>query len=289
MRVLIVGCGYVGMPLGERLVCAGHAVTGMRRSRAGDAEMQARGIAALHADITRPDDLAAIRPEFDVVINVASSARGGAEEYNAVYLQGTRNLLHWLRLNPPARYIYTSSTSVYGQNDGSVVTEESLAEPDSETSRILRETEKLLACQSEISAIVLRTSGIYGPGRGHLFKQFLKGEAQLRDDGAAYINMVHVDDVAGAIETCLTAGPERAIYNLTDDEPVTQLEFFQWLAARLNRPMPPSAPADPNRKRGLTNKRLSNARFKAATSYQFKYPTFREGYAAEMARLGLQF
>jgi nucleoside-diphosphate-sugar epimerase len=258
----------------------------MRRSSAGDAEMQAGGIVPLHADITRPENLAVIRPEFDAVVNVASSTRGGVEDYHAVYLQGTRNLLEWLRLNPPQRYVYTSSTSVYGQNDGSVVTEESPAEPDSETSRILRETEKALAAQTEIPAIVLRTSGIYGPGRGHLFKQYLKGEAQLREDGAAFINMVHVEDVAGAIEACLTAGPDRAVYNLTDDEPVTQFEFFQWLAARLNRPMPPSAPADPNRKRGLTNKRLANAKFKAATGYRFTYPTFREGYAEEIARLG---
>jgi nucleoside-diphosphate-sugar epimerase len=286
MRILIVGCGYVGLPLGERLVRAGHRVTGMRRSSAGDAEMLARGIVPLHADITRPEDLAAIRPEFDAVVNVASSTRGGAEDYHAVYLQGTRHLLEWLRPHPPQRYIYTSSTSVYGQNDGSVVTEESPAEPDSETSRILRETEKVLASRAEIPAIVLRTSGIYGPGRGHLFKQYLKGEAQLREDGAACINMVHVEDVAGAIQACLTAGPAPAVYNLTDDEPVTQLEFFQWLAARLNRPMPPSAPADPNRKRGLTNKRLANAKFKAATGYRFTYPTFREGYAEEIARLG---
>lgn len=285
MRVLIIGCGYVGLPLGERLAKAGHEVVGMRRTGAADEEMRARGIAPVHADISKPESLAAIRPDFDAVVNVASSTRGGVEEYEAVYLQGTRNVLQWLRTHPPARCIYTSSTSVYAQNDGSLVTEESPAEPDSDTSRVLRAAEEVLLGQGATPAIVLRTSGIYGPGRGHLFKQFLRGEAQLREDGAAYINMVYVDDVAGAIETCLVAGPDRAIYNLTDDEPVTQLEFFRWLAEKLNRPMPPSAPADPNRKRGLTNKRLSNAKFKAATGYRFAYPTFREGYTAEMRRL----
>lgn len=287
MRILIAGCGYVGMPLGERLAKSGHQVFGMRRSAAADAELQVRGIAPIHADITLPGTLAAIDPRFDAVINLASSSRGGIEDYNSVYLQGTRNILKWLRPHPPTRYLYTSSTSVYAQNDGSLVTEECPAEPDSETSRVLRATEETLLEQNTIPAIILRTSGIYGPERGHLFKQFLRGEAQLRDDGAGFINMVHVEDIAAAIEHCLTAGPDRALYNLTDDEPVTQLEFFRWLSEKLSRPMPPSAPADPTRKRGLTNKRLSNAKLKSVTGFRFIYPTFREGYTAEMQRLGL--
>jgi hypothetical protein len=92
--------------------------------------------------------------------------------------------------------------------------------------------------------------------------------------------------VAGAICHLLTAGKPGEIYNTVDNDPVTQLEFFQWLSATLDRPMPPSAPADPNRKRGLTNKQVSNAKLIEA-GYSFLYPTFREGYSSEIRRLGL--
>jgi nucleoside-diphosphate-sugar epimerase len=286
MRVLIIGCGYVGMPLGERLVRSGHEVFGMRRSSGSDQELQDLGIVPLHADVTQPDQLAAISPNFDFVVNLASSTRGGVDEYKAVYFVGTQNILDWLRANPPRRYIYTSSTSVYAQTDGSVVTEQSPAEPESETSRILRETEDLLLAQNTVPSIILRVSGIYGPERGHLFKQYLRGEAVMRDDGSHFINMIHVNDVAGAIERCLVSGTPGEIYNLTDDEAVTQLEFFQWLSHRLRKPMPPKVPADPRRKRGVTNKRVSNAKLKLDTCYTFQFPTFREGYSAEMHRLG---
>ncbi len=282
MRVLIIGCGYVGLPLGEHLVKAGHEVFGMRRDIAG---LDERGIKPVRADITQPATLAPIAPNYDAVINLVSSTRGGPDEYRRVYLEGTANVLHWLQKSPPRKYIYTSSTSVYGQTDGSWVTESSPTEPDSATSRILVETEKLL--QTCPFATTLRVAGIYGPGRGHLFHQFLRAEATLRDDGSSYINNVHLQDITGAIAHLLNAGTPGETYNLVDNEPITQLTFFQWLAKELGKPLPPSAPADPSRKRGITNKRVSNARIRS-TGYTFLYPTFREGYAAEMRAMGIR-
>ena len=57
MRVLIVGCGYVGLPLGTELVRQGHEVFGLRRNPAAEGELKAVGIKQLFADITQPDDL----------------------------------------------------------------------------------------------------------------------------------------------------------------------------------------------------------------------------------------
>jgi len=289
MRVLIIGCGYVGVPLGSRLAAAGHEVIGLRRDASTRDHLAAAGIQLLEGDITRPETLARIAPRFDAVINTVSSSRGGPEEYRAVYLDGTRNLLRWLEPHPPARYLYTGSTSVYAQSDGSWVTEEDRTEPDSPTSRVLVETEEELRrafLSRGFPAVILRVAGIYGPERGHLFKQFLRGEAVMREDGAAWINSVHVDDVSGAAAHLLTAGEPGGIYNVADNEPVTQRQFFAWLSAALGKPMPPSAPADPGRKRGLTNKRVSNAKLRS-TGYVFLRPTFREGYTTEMRRLCL--
>ncbi|MGZ8900595.1 MAG: NAD-dependent epimerase/dehydratase family protein, partial [Limisphaerales bacterium] len=155
--------------------------------------------------------------------------------------------------------------------------------------QILIETERELLHAHQAAAfpaIILRASGIYGPERGHLFKQFLRGEATMREDGSSWINMIHVDDLAAAIAHLIDHGAPGEIYNATDNEPVTQLAFFHWLSTALKRPMPPAAPPDPARKRGLTNKRVSNAKLKS-TGFAFKYPSFREGYSAEMQRLSL--
>lgn len=288
MRVLIVGCGYVGLPLGAELARRGHEVFGLRRSAA--AELQAAGIQPLLADITRRDSLEQLPRDFDWVVNCAASGGGGADDYRQLYLAGNRNLVAWLADSPPQKFVYTSSTGVYGQNDGSLVTESSPAEPEADTAKVLREAENLLldaAAQKNFPAVILRVAGIYGPGRGYLLKQFLRGEARVEGDGSRFLNMIHRDDLIGAIIAALERGKPGEIYNAADNEPVTQLVFFEWLAAQLKQPLPPTVAADAAawRKRGLTNKRVCNAKLRAELGYDFKLPDFRAGYAAEIARL----
>ena len=284
MRVLIVGCGYVGLALGAELVKSGHEVSGLRRTAGTEGELQAAGIKPLVGDITKPQELARFPSAYDWVVNCVASAGGGAEEYRKVYLQGTRNLIEWLSDDRPKTFVYASSTSVYGQTDGSVVAESSPAEPVAETARVLRETEEvLLQAAPDFPAVILRVAGIYGPGRGHWFKQYLRGEATIEGDGGRILNMVHRDDVVGAIIAALENGRAGEIYNAADDEPVSQLDFFRWLSGRLGKELPPFAPEEAEiRKRGTTNKRVSNRKLTEELGYQFKYPTFREGYGTEL-------
>jgi nucleoside-diphosphate-sugar epimerase len=289
MRVLIVGCGYVGLPLGKELVRQRHAVFGLRRSALAANEMQSAGIHPLLADVTQAATFAKLPRDFDWVVNCAASGGGGADDYRKIYLEGNCNLIAWLAGSPLKKFIYTSSTSVYGQNDGSLVTENSPAEPDADTAKVLVETEKLLlaaAVERRFPAVVLRVAGIYGPARGHWFKQFLRGAARIEGDGARWLNMIHRDDLIGVIIAALENGKPGEIYNATDNEPVSQLTFFEWLAAELKRPLPPKVAADAEawRKRGVTNKRVSNAKLRAELKYEFQHPDFRAGYKTEIAR-----
>jgi nucleoside-diphosphate-sugar epimerase len=289
MRVLIVGCGYVGIPLGIELIRLGHEVFGLRRSVSLENELKASGIQPLIADVTKPDELKKLPRDFDWVVNCVA-AGGDAENYREVYFNGTKNLIDWLAQNPPKKFVYTSSTSVYAQNDGSQVKESSPTEPTAETSKILVETEKVLldaAAQKKFPAVILRVAGIYGPDRGHWFKQFLKNEATMEGDGSRFLNMIHRDDLIGCIIAALKSGQTGEIYNAVDDEPVSQLHFFQWLAQAVDKPLPPTAPENSgeNRRRGATNKRVSNCKLKMELGHQFKYPNFRIGYSTELLRL----
>ncbi len=289
MRVLIVGCGYVGLPLGKELVRLGHDVFGLRRSVLAADEMRTAGIQPLLADVTQPDSLAKLPRDFDWVVNCTASGGGGAEDYRKIYLEGNRNLVAWLAGAPLKKFVYTSSTSVYGQNDGSIVTENSPAEPEAATSKVLIETEQLLlaATKNNFPAIVLRVAGIYGPARGHSFKQFLRGEARIEGDGARWLNMIHRDDLIGVISAALAGGKPGEIYNVVDNQPVNQRSFFAWLAAELQAPMPATIASESEgwRRRGITNKRISNAKLVAELNYQFKFPDFRAGYAEEIVKI----
>jgi nucleoside-diphosphate-sugar epimerase len=289
MRVLVVGCGYIGFPLAEKLVRCGHEVSGLRRS--GAEQFQAAGIKPLIADITQFASLKNLPSDFDWVVNCAASGGGGADDYRKIYLEGNRNLISWFADSPVQKFVYTSSTSVYAQNDGSIVTENSPAEPDSETAKILVEAENILiaAAKNNFPSVILRVAGIYGPERGYAFKQFLRGEAKIENDGSRFLNMIHRDDVIGAIIAALENGKAGEIYNAADCEPVSQLKFFDWLAAELKKPLPPKVHTDENfaRKRGVTNKQVSNQKLVSELNYKFQFPNFRTGYTAEIARQNL--
>ena len=204
MRVLILGAGYVAQPLTVALSAAGHEFLAVNRT--------------LGIDITKPDDLKKLARDWDCVINTVSSSKGDADTYRRVFLDGTRNVIDWLSDSKIQKYVYTSSTSVYGQTDGSIVDESSSTEPPTETGRILIETEQLVR---GFRGIILRVAGIYGPERGHLFRQYIAGKAVMTGDGSRYINMVHRDDVVRAIMAAQERAKPGEIYNVADDEPVT--------------------------------------------------------------------
>jgi nucleoside-diphosphate-sugar epimerase len=237
--------------------------------------------------------VAALPGEFDWIVNTVSSTRGGSADYEQVYLQGTRHLIERFGGTALRKYVHTGSTSVYGQTDGVEVDETSSTEPASATSRILVEVEQLLVESSDqcgFPAVLLRVAGIYGPGRGHLFLKYLRGEARLDGTGERLINMIHRDDLVEIIIGALERGRTGQVYNVADDEPVSQRVFFEWLSRELNKPMPPAATEEErtHRKRGLTQKKVSNRKLREEIGLSLRYPTFREGYQAEIRRLRAQ-
>jgi nucleoside-diphosphate-sugar epimerase len=267
-RVLIAGCGYVGEAAADLLHAAGWAVEGWTRSVESAASLSAKPYSVREVDISKPAQLAECTGTFDAVVHCASSSGGDAEMYRRVYLDGARNLLETF---PGSKLLFTSSTSVYAQRDGSWVTEESETKPMRETGRILLETERLVLASG---GIVARLAGIYGPGRSALLSKFLAGTAMIDPENDRFVNQVHRDDIAAALFLLLSREAEIAqIYNVVDDQPILQSECYRWLAQRLNRPLPPIGRPMQERKRGDSNKRVSNAKLRRL-GWTARYPTF---------------
>jgi len=287
---LIIGCGYVGSPLGTELARLGHEVFGLTRSGETSATLQANGIQPLVADITCRSDLDKLSLPFDWIVNAVSSNKGGVEDYRGIYLDGLRNVLQWLEASPPKKFVHISSTSVYGQTDGTLVKESSPTLPRGELGQILVAAERLLQDAigaKKFPAVILRAAGIYGPGRGHLFLQYLKDEARIPGRGERLLNMIHRDDLATSVSVALKSGRPGEVYNACDDEPVPMIHFFRWLSETLGKNMPPFVREDEAapRKRALTQKKVSNRKLRMELGCSLRYPTFRQGYTAEIQRL----
>jgi nucleoside-diphosphate-sugar epimerase len=260
MKIIVAGCGFVGEPLRQRLLSAGHEAVGLTLSGAGGTE------ACDISDISAVESLACRTGGVDAIVHCAASGRGGDRigRYRSVYLEGCRNLL---TVFPSATLVFTSSTSVYGQTDGDIVDETSAASPSAETGKILRAAEELAF---ESGGKVARLAGIYGPGRSFLLKRFLDGEAQI--DGR-WINQIHRDDAASALEFLLEQTGARGLFNIADDTPLWQEDCYTELSRRFDLPLPPEGSPDPNRSRGWTNKRVSNAKLRAL-GWAPRYPCY---------------
>jgi nucleoside-diphosphate-sugar epimerase len=256
-RILIAGCGYVGQATGDLFHAAGWAVEGWTHSAKSAARLSTKPYPVYGVDIADQAQIQARAGAFDAVIHCASSSGGGVEAYRQIYLNGARNLL--VRFSG-SQMLFTGSTSVYAQSDGSWVTEESETKPAREEGRILLETEDLVLGDG---GIVARLGGIYGPGRSALLTKFLSGTAMIDPENDRFINQVHRDDIAGALFLLLNRlSLASEIYNVVDDQPILQSECYRWLAERMNRPGPPIGKAKGQPKRGASNKRVSNAKLR---------------------------
>lgn len=274
--VLIAGCGYVGAAAADLFHQRGWTVEGWTFSGDSARELSAKPYAVRAVNIAHHGEVIAAAKEFDAVIHCASSRGGDVDTYRRVYRDGASNLAATF---PCALLCFTSSTSVYGQTGGDWVTELSAAEPHRETGRILREAEEIVL---DTGGVVARVAGIYGPGRSALLSKLLTGTAVL-EPNERFLNQVHREDVAEALfflvqhHTRTAAGKrvvERLIYNVSDDHPFTQRECYEWLAATLQRPVPPSVRNSVERKRGNSNKRVSSEKLQRL-GWSPRYPTFQ--------------
>lgn len=279
-RVLIAGCGYVGEAAANQFHAHGWEVEGWTGLAESAAKLSGRPYRVRAVDVGNMGAVGDAGGDFDVVIHCVSSRGGDENQYRRLYLGGVANLQAAF---PEATLLFTSSTSVYAQTDGSVVRETSAAEPSHAKGKILRETEDLVRA---VGGIVLRVAGIHGPGRSAIVTKFLRGATTAGAPGR-FINQVHRDDIVTAILLLAQRREEvrGEIFNVVGDKPVTAGEAYEWLAPRLRKPVPVAKESAPG-KRGESNKQVSNQKLRAL-GWAPRYPTFEAAMSESiLASLG---
>lgn len=270
-RALIAGCGYLGQALADLLAANDWGVEGWTISEESAQQLLDRGIRAQSVDISDEKDVAAHKADFDVVVHCASTRGGEVDLYRHVYFDGAQNLRNYFG---GAKFLFTSSTSVYAQINREIVTEQSPAQPKHETGKILRQAEDLVLAKN---GVVVRLGAIYGPGRSALLKKFLSGDTVVDPSQDRFVNQIHRDDAAmGMCLLLKSATAAGELYNVVDDRPILLSECYLWLAAKLQRPLASSRSSTPTRRRGESNKRVSSAKLRSI-GWVPQYPTFAVG------------
>ncbi len=248
IRVLVVGAGWLGLPLAEALRAAGHVVQVSNRSGASEA-FAAAGLSALALDLDQklPD-----LTTFDLVVaSFPPAARGGND---ALYAERLERLCQ--ALSPKARLVLVSSTSVYPQAAGKY-DEESPVLTENAVSR-----GEIVVKQHFPEALVLRAGGLAGYDR--LIGRYFSGREL--SDPTQVVNLVHRDDVVGAALHLIHV-QARGIYNVVAPEHPTKAVVYSADLERLKM-APFVVAAEPE----VSAPRIISVEKLQASGYPFQHP-----------------
>jgi nucleoside-diphosphate-sugar epimerase len=282
VHVLVAGAGWLGSALSRALAAGGHRVTALRRDPARAAALASPGVTPLALDLCGAGAVERLPRDLDAVVACQSAGADGPEAYRRAYLDATAALVEGLRRSGrPATLVYTGSTGVFGQRDGSDVDEETAPAPASPTAEVLVEAERLVtgagAGVPGLRAMVLRLSGLYGPGRNWPVERVRSGHIAIGPGDGTWLNLCHLDDAVAAVVAAVERGGGGRVYHATDAEPVRRRDLATWVAGRLAIP-PPRLP-DGARAPTLPDRRIHGERTRADLGLKLAHPTFREGLA----------
>ena len=273
----VFGAGYVGGEIVRAGLARGMRVAALTRNADRARELETAGARVVAAELASDAWWREIGGA-DFVVNCVSAGGRGLEGYRRSYVEGMRSVTAWLRERGGAEgFVYTSSTSVYPQSGGVMVTEEmgNVAAPVDERTGALVETERLALTAG---ACVLRLAGIYGPGRHALLDRLRAGARVLPGHGAGRLNLIHRDDAASAIWAVLECGGAAGdVFNVCDDGAASRGEVVRWLAEKTGAAAPVFSGEGA---RGTLDRAISNAKIKTRTGWRPRFATFREGYEA---------
>jgi nucleoside-diphosphate-sugar epimerase len=283
MAKLIFGCGYLGLRVARLWRAAEDQVFAVTRSAERAEQLASEGLVPLVADVTAESQIhvpQGVRTVLWAVGYSRSRLPGGT--IHDVYIGGLDKTLRWL---PPTveRFIYISSTGVYGQVTGSEVDETSPCQPTREGGQACLAAEELLRTSSLANkTVILRLAGIYGPNRIPRSKDLLAGTPiDAPSDG--WLNLIHVDDAARIVLLAEHIVEPPKLYVVSDGQPVIRGDYYRELARLLGAPPPHFVlpPADsPAAARAASDKRVNPRRLFADLSPALLYPSYREGLAA---------
>ncbi len=308
MRVFVAGAtGVLGRCVVPRLLAKGHGVVALARSEANERRIRDLGGEPRRADLFHLDEVTDAASGCDAVLHLATAIPTKARSTRAdwalndrIRREGTRNLVHAAAQNGAELYVQQSVIFVYGDRLGEQVDEASpIGERLAPILESARDMEEIVqsASRDGLATVILRFGSFYSHDAAHTrmaFEMARKNQSVVIGRGTNYTNPIHVDDAAAAIVLALDkrATLRGDVVNICDDEPATARSIAELIAEELNARGPRNVPTFLARlllgshlvSAVTASVRCSNRKAKERLGFRPTYPTYREGYRAEVQR-----
>lgn len=303
MNRLIMGCGFLGLPLARLWAQAqgpvpssatsdaanGSGVSdlpksevfGSTRSEKTARNFSAAGITPVVCDVTDLKSLEsalAPLPPVDTVVFAIGMDRSRYDDVRDVYVRGLERFFDAIgdRFD---HFIYVSSTGVFGDFDGAWIDESAPTNPARDSGKACLEAEQLIARRTD-HWTVLRMAGLYGGDRVPTQAVIEKRDwSRLSPEG--YLNLIHQTDAVAAIDAAARLKPMGEIIHCSDGHPPIRKDYYQFIADQFNLgaiPWPDNATVDPS-SRSANSKRVGNAKMLDLLQLKLKHPDYRSGLA----------
>ena len=283
--MLIIGCGDIGRRIAHIAQRKGESVSALVHTTESRSELQKLGIHVIQADLD--DEIETLNADGFRIVYLAPPPRTGTEDWRM------RHLLQALT-GSPERFLYLSTTGVYGDCKGEWVDETRPAAPLADRARRRLDAELQLssaATQRGWCYVIMRVAGIYGAQRLPL-QRIKEQKPVLRAGQAPFINRIHEDDLAEITLGLLEKGGRGEIYNVTDGHPGTMSDYFTTVARYAGLPQPPEidmCQAESEMSTGMMSylresRRISNRKMMDLLGAELRYATLEDGLKAIFGR-----
>ncbi len=288
--ILIVGCGDIGVRVTQLEKQAGRKVSGLVRSEEGAERLRSYGIVPVMGTLDDLTSLSDLPTGGKLVYYFAPPTGGGPfdSRMRSFCQAGSAGPL-------PEKVVYMSTSGVYGDCGGEWVTEETPLNP--QTSRAQRRVDaettlKEWGQEHSVPVVILRVTGIYGPGRLPLAR-IQQGHPVLREEESPPTNRIHADDLAVVSVKAAETATDGDIFNVSDGQPGTMTQYFNLVSELLD--LPPLPQVDMEEAKRVMNpmmlsyltetRRMDNRKMIDQLGVTLTYPNLKAGLKNVIAQL----
>ena len=262
-HISILGCGWLGLPLAKVLIPNGFSVKGSTTSEGKLSGLATLGINPFLVALESKSITGAIEDFLDgsetLIIDIPPQLRGKNSDSSIVkekvFVEKIKTLIPHIEKSTVKNVLFVSSTSVYGEADA-IITEETIAKPDTESGKQLLEAEKILQGNPNFKTTILRFGGLVGKDRNPI--HFLAGKENLNNPEAP-INFIHQEDCIGIILKIIATHSWNEIYNGVSPFHPTREKYYTQKAAEFALPLPRFDHSKPSIGKLILSDKVKNA------------------------------
>ena len=283
--LLIVGCGNIARRALAELK-ARYRLCALVRSF--DPRLAPSGIEQIEGDLDAPESLTRLAGLAQRIVHLAPPAPRGSRDSRTRHLLAALSVKSGAML--PRRFVYLSTSGVYGDCAGERVDETRAPWPQTDRAKRRLDAEQAI-CEwggrEDIEIVILRAPGIYASDRLPL-ERIARGDPVLRAQDDVYTNHIHAEDLAAIVAAAIQSRRASGTYNASDDSTIKMGDWLDLLADRAGLARPPrvsrleAARRLPREQLSFMSesRRLSNERLKAQLDIRLRYPTVADGLAS---------